>query len=69
MRAVLLIAVAFGTSGCMTAGIVVDALVGGAGVYQRWEDRGVQREQNAELKALREAVDRNTDALKRLATP
>ncbi len=62
----LVILAAVASSGCMTAGIVVDALVGGAGIYQRWQQRGVDVDSNAELKALREAVDRNTAELRRL---
>lgn len=38
----------------------------GVGIYQRWEDRGVQKDQNAELKALREAVERHQAEVKRL---
>ena len=45
---------------------VVGALSSAVGVYQRKEDRDVQKEQNAEIKALRETVERHQAEVRRL---
>ena len=52
-----IILVALLTGGCW-AGVVlgVDAVVGGVGIFQRWEDRQAQKDQTAEIKALREEI-------------
>jgi hypothetical protein len=43
-------------TGCAAVGIGVDALVGGVGIYQRAQDRAVQREQTEAINALREEI-------------
>ena len=54
-------------SGCAEIFFALGGLAAsGVGIYQRWQDRDVQKDQNAELKALREAVERHQAEVKRL---
>lgn len=62
---VLLLFVTAMTSGCALGAVAaLDAVIGGVGIYQRWQDRGVQKEQNAEIKALREEIGRLRERLR-----
>lgn len=53
-------------SGCAAAAVVVPmalvATLGAVGIYQRWEDRGTQERQTAEIKKLREEITRLRDS-------
>lgn len=62
---VLVLAIALVSSGCAAIPLAlgVDAVIGGVGVYQRWEDRGVQREQTDEIRKLREEIQKLREAL------
>ena len=56
-----LLCVAVMCSGCaavLTPALLLDAVVGSASIYQRWEDRKTQQEQTAEIKALRLEIQR-----------
>lgn len=64
-----LIAVAFFLSGCATAGIAVDALLGGVGIYQRYEDRQAQKDQTEEIKKLRETIETLMKQMKDARSP
>ena len=59
-------------SGCGAiplAGLAVDTITGGAGIYQRYEDRQAQKDQTAEIKALREEIAAHREAVTRAAQP
>ena len=54
-------------AGCVELLIGVGSLLaGGVGIYQRVEDRNVQKDQNAEIKALRQSVEQHQVEVKRL---
>jgi len=54
-RCALLIFVLF-FIGCAAIPLVVDGTLGAIGVYQRFEDRTAQQDQNKEIKLLREEI-------------
>ena len=59
-------------SGCGAiplAGLAVDTITGGAGIYQRYEDRQAQKDQTAEIKALREEIAAHREAVGKAASP
>lgn len=67
MRRLAIIAVLLGlsTNGCALGAVAaLDAVIGGVGIYQRWQDRGIQKEQTAEIKALREEIARLRERFK-----
>ena len=62
----------FGASGCAAAvsilgglGTAISTASSAVGVYQRYEDRQAQIEQNVRLKAVEDAIHANTEALKK----
>lgn len=56
---VILILVIGTLSGCAAAAIGLNAVIGGIGIYQRYEDRQAQKEQTAEIMRLREELARH----------
>ena len=62
MRSVVFGLLFVGLSGCAAASLVVplalDAVLGGVGIYQRYQDRQVQNDQNEELAKLRAEIER-----------
>lgn len=56
---VILILVIGTLSGCAAAVIGLDAVIGGIGIYQRYEDRQAQKDQTAEIMRLREELARH----------
>jgi hypothetical protein len=54
----LIAILALSLTGCAAAiPVALDTLLGGIGVYQRYEDRQAQKEQTEEIKKLREAIE------------
>ena len=56
-------------SGCAAISamsLAVDAITGGIGIYQRYEDRQAQRDQTEALRELKAAVDATTAEMVRL---
>lgn len=67
--AVMLVA-ALPLGGCVAAiALGASSALGAAGVYQRWEDRGVQRDQTEEIKALREEITKTRKVLENRPAP
>jgi hypothetical protein len=62
IRATLLL-LALLASGCAAIPIALDATIGGVSIYQRYQDRQVQRAQNEEIRLLREEIKRLREAL------
>jgi hypothetical protein len=54
---VAVILLALLSTGCTMIPLALDAIVGGVSVYQRYEDRQAQKEQTAEIRKLREAIE------------
>lgn len=66
--AVVLAALPLG--GCVEMiALAASSALGATGVYQRWEDRGVQRGQTEEIKALREEITRTRKVLENRPAP
>ncbi len=58
---VLLLLIALTLTGCLTflaPALLLDAVVGGVSIYQRYEDRKTQQRQNEEIRALRQEIQR-----------
>ncbi len=57
------------SSGCAAISamsLAVDAITGGVGIYQRYEDRQEQKDQTQAIKDLRAAVEASTAEMVRL---
>ena len=66
-RAGVLLMLILPLAGCVELLIGVGGLLAsGVGIYQRVEDRNVQKDQNAEIKALRQSVEQHQAEVKRL---
>lgn len=66
-RAGVLLMLILPLAGCVELLIGVGSLLAsGVGIYQRVEDRDVQKDQNAEIKALRQSVEQHQGEVKRL---
>lgn len=64
LLAVMLLVFSLPLGGCVEiVALGVSAVVGGASVYQRYEDRGVQAKQNEEIRALREEIAKTRKVL------
>lgn len=60
----LLLVLPLGLTGCVEILFgVAGAISSGVGIYQRYEDRQVQKDQTAEIKALREEIARSRGVL------
>lgn len=54
------------STGCLALPLALSTGLGAVGVYQRYEDRGVQRDQNEEIRHLREEIRQLRETLIRL---
>lgn len=67
MKLVILLLIALTLTGCvaalLTPALVLDAVVGSVGIYQRYEDRQTQQTQNEEIRALRQEIQRLRERL------
>lgn len=64
LLAVVVLLAALPLGGCVEViALAASSAIGVTGVYQRWEDRGVQRGQNEEIRALREELARTRKVL------
>mgnify|MGYP001568307918 CR=1 FL=1 len=55
-RPSLILLMALGLSGCAAAAIGLSTLGSAVGIYQRYEDRQTQNDQNEEIRKLREEI-------------
>lgn len=61
---IALLALLLTLQGCVAAvPVALSTLLGGIGVYQRFEDRQAQLEQTAEIRKLREAIEQRWPVL------